>query len=128
MNVVAADFDNDMDVDLFVLASGDIGQQENLLLLNDGKGHFTRRQGRRRRGGQHRPAWATRSTTADVDGDGFLDLFSPTAAAWAAAWACRRTAGGYQLFRNVANNGNHWLMIDLEGTRPTATASAPWCG
>ncbi len=25
--------------------------------------------------------------------------------------------GHYQLLRNVAANANHWLMIDLEGTR-----------
>ncbi len=43
MNVVAGDFDNDMDVDVYVLASGIIGQQENLLLLNDGTGIFSGR-------------------------------------------------------------------------------------
>jgi hypothetical protein len=40
-NAVAVDFDNDMDLDLFVLGTNDAGKTENLLLLNDGKGRFT---------------------------------------------------------------------------------------
>jgi hypothetical protein len=36
VNVVAGDFNNDMLLDLFVLGSGDVGKQENLLLLNHG--------------------------------------------------------------------------------------------
>lgn len=116
MNVVAADFDNDMDVDLYVLASGDIGQQENLLLLNDGKGHFSVVEGAGGAPGS-RSGVGDSVTTADVDGDGFLDLLVANGGSMGRSLGLPSDGGGYQLYRNVANNGNHWLMIDLEGTR-----------
>ena len=116
MNVVAADFDNDMDVDLFVLASGDIGQQANLLLLNDGKGHFTVVKGAGGAAGSMAGVGDS-VTTADVDGDGLLDLLVANGGSMGRSLGLPSDDGGYQFFRNVANNGNRWLMIDLEGTR-----------
>lgn len=116
MNVVAADFDNDGDVDLFVLASGDVGLQENLLLLNDGKGAFRAVKGAG--GAAGRMAGVGDSvTTADVDGDGFLDLLIAHGGSMGRSLGLPSDGGGYQLLRNVAANGNHWLMIDLEGTQ-----------
>jgi len=114
MNVVAADFDNDMDVDLFVLASGNIGQQENLLLLNDGKGHF---QIVKAAGGAAGSLAGVGDsiTTVDFDGDGFLDLLLANGESMGRSLGLPSDRGGYQLFRNVGN-GNHWIMIDLEGT------------
>jgi hypothetical protein len=113
---VAADFDNDMDVDLFVLASGDIGQQENLMLLNDGTGHF--KVVKSAGGAAGSMAGVGDSvTTADVDGDGFLDLFIANGGSMGRSLGLPSDGGNYQLFRNVTKNGNHWLMIDLEGTR-----------
>ena len=116
MNVVAADFDNDMDVDLFVLASGDIGQQENLLLLNDAKGHFTVVKAAGGAAGSMAGVGDS-ATTADVDGDGLLDLLLANGGSMGRSLGLPSDGGGYQLFRNVANHGNRWLMIDLEGTR-----------
>jgi ASPIC and UnbV/FG-GAP-like repeat len=116
MNVVAGDFDNDMDVDLYVLASGDIGQQSNLLLLNDGKGHF---KVVRAAGGAPGSASGVGDsvTTADIDGDGLLDLFVANGGSMGRSLGLPSDGGGYQLFRNVAGNGNRWLMIDLQGSR-----------
>jgi hypothetical protein len=116
MAVVAADFDNDMDVDLFVLASGDIGQQENLLLLNDGKGHFKVVKGAGGAAGSASGVGDS-ATTADIDGDGFLDLLLANGGSMGRSLGLPSDGGGYQLFRNAASSGNHWLMIDLEGTR-----------
>ena len=116
MNVVAADFDNDMHVDLFVLASGDIGQQENLLLLNDGKGHFKVVKGAGGAAGSMAGVGDS-ATTTDIDGDGFLDLLLANGGSMGRSLGLPSDGGGYQLFRNVLKNGNRWLMIDLEGTR-----------
>jgi len=116
MNVVAADFDNDMDVDLFVLASGDAGQRENLLLLNDGKGHFTPVKAAGGAAGTPRGVGDS-VTTADVDGDGRLDLLLASGGSMGRSLGLPSDGGGYQLFRNVASSGHHWLMIDLQGTR-----------
>ncbi len=114
-NVVAGDFDNDMDIDLFILASGDIGQQENQLLLNDGKGYF--RVVKAAGGAAGSPSGVGDSvTTVDFDGDGFLDLFVANGGSMGRSLGLPSDGGNYQLFRNKGN-GNHWLMIDLEGTR-----------
>lgn len=115
MNVVAGDFDNDMDVDLYVLASGNIGQQPNLLLLNDGTGHF---QIVKDAGGAPGSLAGVGDsvTTVDFDGNGFLDLLLTNGESMGRSLGLPSDRGGYQLFRNVGN-GNHWIMIDLEGSR-----------
>ncbi|MDP3123839.1 MAG: CRTAC1 family protein, partial [Thiobacillus sp.] len=114
-NVVVGDFDNDMDVDVFVLASADVGQQENLLLLNDGKGNFAVVKAAGGAAGSLSGVGDS-VTTVDFDGDGFLDLLIANGGSMGRSLGLPSDGGGYQLFRNVGN-GNHWIMIDLEGTR-----------
>ncbi|MHB1187336.1 CRTAC1 family protein [Thiobacillus sp.] len=115
VNAVAGDFDNDMDLDIFVLGSGDAGKTPNLLLLNNGKGEFAVV---RHAGGA--AGWLVgvgdSVTTADIDGDGFLDLLTAGGASMGRSLGLPSDNGRYQLFRNIGN-GNNWLMIDLEGTR-----------
>lgn len=122
MNVVAADFDNDMDVDLFVLASGEVGQQENLLLLNDGQGRFKPVRGAGGAGG--RPSGVGDAVAvADFDGDGFPDLLIANGGSMGRSLGLPSDGGGYQLYRNLAaGNGNHWLQVELEGTRSSRDA------
>ncbi len=114
MNVVAGDFDNDMHLDLFVLASGDIGQQENVLLLNRDDGRF---DVVRAAGGAAglRTGVGDSVTAVDFDGDGFLDLLVATGGSMGRSLGMPSDGGAYHLYRNV-RNANHWLEIDLEGT------------
>jgi hypothetical protein len=115
-NAVAVDFDNDMDLDLFVLGTNDAGKTENLLLLNDGKGRFTPvRQAGGAAGGLYGVGDSV--TTADADGDGCPDLLTASGASMGRSLGLPSDNGRYQVFRNLCATGNHWLMIDLEGTR-----------
>jgi hypothetical protein len=114
VNAVAGDFDNDMDLDIFVLGSSDAGKTANLLLLNNGKGEF---EVVRHAGGAS--GWLVgvgdSVTTADIDGDGFLDILTASGGSMGRSLGLPSDNGRYQLFRNVGN-GNRWIMIDLEGT------------
>ena len=114
VNAVAGDFDNDMDLDIFVLGSGDAGKTPNRLLLNKGKGKF---ESVRHAGGAS--GWLVgvgdSVTTADIDGDGFLDILTASGGSMGRTLGLPSDNGRYQLFRNVGND-NHWIMIDLEGT------------
>jgi len=114
VNVVAGDFNNDMYLDLFVVASGDVGKQENLLLLNRGDGRF---DVVRAAGGAagNRVGVGDSVTTVDFDGDGFLDLLVTTGGSMGRSLGLPSEKGGYHLYRNIGN-GNHWLEIDLQGT------------
>lgn len=114
VNVVAGDFDNDMNIDLFVLGSGEIGKQENILLLNRGDGQF---KSVAHAGGAagNNLGIGDSVTTADFDQDGFLDLLIATGGSMGRSLGFPSEKGGYNLYRNIGN-GNHWLKIDLEGT------------
>ena len=114
VNVVAGDFNNDMYLDLFVVASGDIGKQENLLLLNRGDGHFDVVHAA---GGAAGPRTGVGDsvTAVDFDNDGFLDLLVATGGSMGRSLGLPSEGGAYHLYRNLGN-ANHWLEIDLEGT------------
>jgi hypothetical protein len=110
--VAAGDFDNDMDIDLYLTCTGPAANLPNRLLENDGKGHFTAVPGA---GGAAGSQFGRGDVvaTADYNKDGFLDLFitnghDPTSPL--------TENGPHQLFRNRGND-NHWLEIDLEGVQ-----------
>ncbi len=114
-NVVAADFDNDMDLDLFVVASGDLGKQHNMLLINDGKGYFEPADGAGGAAGSLHGVGDS-VTTADFDQDGFVDILVTTGFSMGRSLGLAADAGGYHLYHNRGND-NHWLAIDLQGTK-----------
>jgi len=67
MGAIAADYDNDGFVDLFVTNFG-----HNILYHNNGDGTFTDVT---EKAGVAGSGWSTSAAFADFDGDGFLDLF-----------------------------------------------------
>ena len=67
MGAIAADYDNDGLVDLFVT-----NYRGNILYHNNGDGTFTDVTAR---SGIKGPPWGTSAAWGDIDGDGFLDLY-----------------------------------------------------
>ena len=108
-SAAAADFDNDTDVDLFLVCTQSVVNTPDLLLENKGKGVFSLvhrhgAEGTNKGIGQ-------KAAIADIDNDGFQDLFVINGLGPASPL----TRGPYQLFHNKGND-NHWLKLRLEGT------------
>ena len=107
-NVVAADFDNDMDVDLYLVCTRPIINVPNMLYENQGDGTFISVP--QAGGAAGSSLWIGDSvTTADYDRDGFVDLFVTNGVGNPGL-----PFGPYQLYRNLGN-GNNWIEIDLKG-------------
>ncbi|MCY4404696.1 MAG: FG-GAP-like repeat-containing protein [Candidatus Poribacteria bacterium] len=109
-SVVAGDFDNDMDVDLYIVCAQSSGNLPNRLYVNDGRGNITEQSGAGGAEGSDKGRGQS-VTMADYDRDGYLDLFVTNGQG-----AYPLNNGPDQLFRNTTANGNNWLQIDLEGT------------
>ncbi|MXY99299.1 T9SS type A sorting domain-containing protein, partial [Candidatus Poribacteria bacterium] len=108
-SVAAGDFDNDMDIDLYVVRSNNISNFPNHFYENQGDGTFV--QLARAGGAEGSTQGRGQSVTmADYDRDGYLDLFVTNGRG-----AYPFNQGPDQLFRNVGN-GNNWLQVDLQGT------------
>lgn len=108
-SAIAADFDNDMDIDIFLdagtegILDGKGGDLPNIMLWNRGDGTFDADGSAGGAIGRQR-GWADSASAADYDGDGFVDIYLTYN---------KETS---QLYRN-RGNANHWLEIDLRGTR-----------
>ncbi len=114
--VAAADFDNDMDVDLYYVCREAVNNIANRLYLNDGTGQFV-------------PAPATfgaqgptgsgvglgeNVVASDYDVDGSVDLFVTNGLKLYPLLAGYDAGGPDKLFRNRGND-NHWIELDLTG-------------
>lgn len=108
-SVVAGDFDNDMDVDVYLVSKGLVINAPNILLENDGNGNFVEVNNAGGAAGSQ-IGLGDVVVTSDYDRDGFLDLFV-TNGAWPNLLG---KSGPHQLFHNEGN-ANHWLEIDLSG-------------
>jgi hypothetical protein len=109
-SIAAEDFDNDMDLDAYIVCSGPITNLPNALYENRGDGTFVAVPSS---GGAEGSGLGLgdKVATADYDGDGFVDLFVTNGRYVVPFFE----EGPLQLFRNVGND-NHWIEIDLEGT------------
>jgi hypothetical protein len=74
MGAATGDYDNDGDVDVYLTNLG-----ANVLLQNDGKGRFADVT---RTSGVAGSGWSTSATFADLDADGYLDLFVTRYLGW----------------------------------------------
>ncbi len=116
VSTVAADFDNDMDLDVFMACRDGVANLANRLYLNDGTGHFTLATGE---WGATGPVGfgvglSENVVTTDYDVDGFVDLYVTNGLKLFPEGSY--VAGGPdKLFRNLGN-GNNWIELDLEGT------------
>jgi hypothetical protein len=116
VSVVAGDFDNDMKLDLFLVGSNVMGKTGNVLLLNRGMGRFSIVRNAGGASGS-KVGVGDSVTTADIDGDGFLDLLVASGGSMGRSESLLASkVGSYQLYRNLGN-GNHWLQIDLVGKK-----------
>ena len=103
------DFDNDGDIDIYLVCSDYLTNAPNRLLENLGNRRFRLVPGAGGASGGNRGIGES-VAAADYDLDGFLDLFVRNGFELPPFGK-----GGDQLFRNIGN-GNHWLQIDLEGS------------
>ena len=114
VSIVAADFDNDMDVDIYMACRHGPSNLANRYFDNQGDGTFEEvfsHGGEGPVGAGVDVGVAESIATADYDVDGFMDLavsngllFYPVS-----------LGGPDTLLRNRGNN-NHWIEMDLNGT------------
>jgi len=110
-NVVAGDFDNDADLDLYIVTSAPTQNVPNILYENQGDGTFVQVPGAGGAAGDTLGR-GDAVTAADYDEDGFLDLLVTNGVS-KEPWD---QDGPTYLFHNLGN-ANHWLEIDLVGTQ-----------
>ena len=106
-SVVAGDFDNDMDVDIYILRGSSQNNTPNELYENQGDGTFILVP---EAGGASGTDVGTPDSVivADYDLNGFLDLFITNGE------GTSEPRGSSQLFQNQGNQ-NNWIEILLEG-------------
>ena len=114
VSVVAADFDNDMDLDLYMACRNGVENLANIYFDNDGDGTFTQVA---THGGEGPIGVGTETgvagsvVTADYDVDGFMDI----AVSNGLLFYPYGFGGPDSLIRNKGN-ANHWVELDLIGT------------
>nr|WP_280818803.1 Calx-beta domain-containing protein [Thiorhodococcus minor] len=108
----AADFDNDMDLDVFFACSGQLSNLPDIVYENQGNGTFVALPAAGGAEGQMPLGRADSVMVADYDEDCRMDVYVTNGHHFRPS----SYAGIHQLFRNTTSDGNHCIQIDLEGT------------
>jgi len=116
------DFDNDMDLDLYLVCRNGVENIANRLYENDGNGKFTEvlssgAEGAIGVGMGSGAGTGETVVTADYDNDGFLDLMVTNGLNTQPV----RVGGPHQIFKN-SGNANHWIALQLRGTTSNPSA------
>ena len=119
-SVAAEDFDNDMDIDVYLVCRGMTENIVNRYYENLGNGTFREVTGFGAEGvtgvGLASNAGAGESViVADYDVDGRPDLLVTNGLRLLKGWPLR-AVGPVELFRNTTADGNNWVELDLVGT------------
>ena len=115
---VAADFDNDMDEDLYLVCRTGVSNIANRLYMNRGNGVFDLVAGAGGAAGPIGLSIADGAGTgdtvvaADYDVDGYMDLFVTNGLNMEPLGI----GGPSRLYRNLGS-GNNWVELDLQGTQ-----------
>ncbi|MEE9491834.1 MAG: Calx-beta domain-containing protein [Gammaproteobacteria bacterium] len=118
VSAAAADFDNDMDIDLYTICGTGVDNLPNILYKNRGNGKFDIVNNA---GGAKGPVGANvldkkgiaeSVVVSDYDGDGKVDMYVTNGLQLFPV----RFRSADQLYRNTTVNNNRWIEIDLEGT------------
>ena len=118
VSVTAGDFDNDMDVDVYVVCRTGVQNIPNRLYENLGDGTFAlvaSPHGAEGVEGFHladKAGLGDSAVVADYDLDGCLDIFVSNGLS---LQPTRHDSGPDQLFNNNCPSSNHWLELDLRG-------------
>lgn len=112
----SGDFDNDMDIDLYMVCRNGVENIANRLFENDGTGKFVEivdngAEGAIGVGLASGAGIGETVVSADYDNDGFLDLMVTNGLNTQPV----RLGGPHQIFRNTGNE-NHWIALELRGT------------
>ncbi len=121
-SAAVADFDNDMDEDIFLACSGGAENIANIVYRNNGDGTFTQVPNAGVAGllgaAVGNNAGTSESViTADYDIDGYMDAFVSNGLNMRPLYE----GGPKQLFHNTGS-GNHWLEFDLQGVQDNRDA------
>jgi|GEM_PF-1122452 len=124
-SVVSGDFDNDMDLDLYVANGYSSFNQPNILYDNQGDGTFIAVElAGGAFGTEVGPQFldfeiGQRLAVSDYDNNGFLDIFAGSTTSKSKLRTYLGTPS--QLFQNQGND-NNWIQIDLQGVQSNRDA------
>ncbi|ELS02379.1 hypothetical protein,putative calcium-binding protein [Xenococcus sp. PCC 7305] len=124
-SVVSGDFDNDMDLDLYVANGYSSFNQPNILYDNQGDGTFVAVEMAGGAVGTEVGAQfldfeiGQRLAVSDYDNNGFLDIFAGSTTSKSKLRTYLGTPS--QLFQNQGNE-NNWLQLDLQGIQSNRDA------